>query len=236
MAKNQHLISYLFSGMKNNISIRIFSLLLTVIFIAVLSSCKTTPKAVDSKDLSYLYNPTKNPFNPLYNVYNQSDDSSILSVKFFPNDLYFSEANPQGVPTASLLFSVKLYNISQGKQLADTAVLDLSIVKVEGKSEYVYRVTLNVEKGMEYVAEIKILDKLRILVVQDFVSFNTLSYNNKYNFKAQGHFEKNELFNPVLRINEYINLVYSRGHIDSLFISYYKPFREVPDPPSMRSS
>jgi GWxTD domain-containing protein len=36
-----------------------------------------------------------------------------------------------------------------------------------------------------------------------------------------------------LRINEYINLVYSRVHIDSLFVSFYKPFREVPDPPSM---
>ena len=36
-----------------------------------------------------------------------------------------------------------------------------------------------------------------------------------------------------LRLDEYVNLLYSRGHIDSLFISFYKPFREVPDPPSM---
>ena len=57
--------------------------------------------------------------------------------------------------------------------------------------------------------------------------------NNRYNFRVQGHFDKNELFNPVLRINEYVNLVYSRGPVDSLFISFYKPFREVPDPPSM---
>ena len=54
-----------------------------------------------------------------------------------------------------------------------------------------------------------------------------------YNFRAQGHFDKNELFSPVLKINEYINLVYSGATPDSLFISYYKPFRETPDPPSM---
>ena len=92
---------------------------------------------------------------------------------------------------------------------------------------------LKLKREMSIMAEIKILDRLRLQVVQAFVPFNTLSYNNKYNFRAQGHFEKNELFKPVLRVNEYVNLVYSRGPVDSLFISYYKPFREVPDPPSM---
>ncbi|MCX6321476.1 MAG: GWxTD domain-containing protein [Bacteroidia bacterium] len=220
--------------MKNRISTRaICSLFTIILFIATFSSCKTTQQTVDSKDLSYLYNPIKNPISPRYNVINQSDELSVLSVKFFANDLFFSEANPQGVPTAMVLVTVKLFNISEGKLLADTAVYNISIVKETGKPEYVYNVPLKVEKGIEYLAEIKILDRLRLQVVQAFVPFNTLSYNNKYNFRAQGHFEKNELFNPVLRVNEYINLIYKRGPVDSLFISFYKPFREVPDPPSM---
>lgn len=220
--------------MKNRISTRAICSLFTItLFIATFSSCKTTQQTVDSKDLSYLYNPIKNPISPRYNVINQSDELSVLSVKFFANDLFFSEANPQGIPTAMVLVTVKLFNISQGKLLADTAVYNISIVKETGKPEYVYNVPLKVEKGIEYLAEIKILDRLRLQVVQAFVPFNTLSYNNKYNFRAQGHFEKNELFNPVLRVNEYINLVYTRGPVDSLFISFYKPFREVPDPPSM---
>ena len=220
--------------MKNSITTRTICLLLTItLFIAVFSSCKTTQQTVDSKDLSYLYNPTKNPINPRYNVINQSDELSVLSVKFFANDLFFSEANPQGVPTAMVLITVKLFNTSRGKFLADTAVYNINIVKEAGRQEYIYNVPLKVEKGIEYMAEIKILDRLRLQVVHSFVPFNTLSYNNKYNFRAQGHFGKNELFNPVLRVNEYVNLVYSRGPVDSLFISFYKPFREVPDPPSM---
>jgi GWxTD domain-containing protein len=158
---------------------------------------------------------------------------SELSVRFSTSDLFFSEANPQGVATASILITVKLYSISQGKALADTAVLDLSIVKDSGRQEYVYNLPLKVEKGVEYVAEVKILDRLRLIVAQDFVEFNTLSYNNRYNFRVEGHFDKNELFSSVLRIDEYVNLLYSRGHIDSLYISFYKSFREVPDPPSM---
>jgi len=220
--------------MKNSTSFRTNYLLLSGILLAtVLNSCKTTQQTVDYKDLSYLYNPTKSPINPLYNVINLSDESSLLSVRFSASDLFFSEANPQGVPTAMVLLTVKLYSMSQGKTLADTAVFNLSIIKEAGRQEYIYNVPLKVEKGTEYLAEIKILDRLRLLVAQAFVQFNTLSYNNRYNYRVQGHFEKNELFSPVLRVNEYINLVYTRGHVDSLFVSFYKPFREIPDPPSM---
>lgn len=212
---------------------RTIYLLVTILLIAAFASCGPAKQAVDSKDLSYLYNPTKNPINPRYNILNQSEKLSVLSVKFFANDLFFSEANPQGVPTAQILITAKLFNISQGKVLADTAVYNLSIVKEKGKPEYVYNMPLTVEKGTEYVVEIKILDRLRLQVIQAFVTFNTLSEFNRYNFLARGHFEKNQLFNPVVRANEYVNLVYTKGHVDSLYISFYKPFREMPDPPSM---
>jgi GWxTD domain-containing protein len=220
--------------MKKIFPIRIVCLLISgIVLTAVFNSCKTTQQTVDNKDLSYLYNPTKNPINPQYNIINKTDELSELSVRFSTSDLFFSEANPQGVATASILITVKLYSISQGKALADTAVLDLSIVKDTGRQEYIYNLPLKVEKGVEYVAEVKILDRLRLIVAQDFVEFNTLSYNNRYNFRVEGHFDKNELFSSVLRIDEYVNLLYSRGHIDSLYISFYKSFREVPDPPSM---
>ncbi len=211
----------------------IYFLILIILIITVFTGCRPTRPSVDSKDLSYLYNPTKNPINPRYSVINLSDVSSALSVKFFATDLFFSEANPQGVPTAMMLVTVKLFNISQGKLLADTAVYNISIVQSPGRSEYVYSIPLKVQKGYEYLAEIKILDRLRLKVVQSFVPFNTLTYYNKYNFRSQSHIGKNQLFDPVLRIDEYVNLVYSRLPIDTLFISFYKPFKEVPDPPSM---
>jgi len=221
-------------SMNNSISNRTICLLISGILIAsVVSSCKTSQQAVDYKDLSYLYNPTKSPINPRYNVNNQTDESSVLSVRFSSSDLFFSEANPQGIATAMVLITVKLYSMSQGKALADTAVLNLSIVRETVKQEYVYNLPLKVEKSTEYLAEVKILDRLRMIVAQSFVQFNTLSIDNRYNFRVVGHFDKNLLFSPVVRIDEYVNLVYTRGHTDSLFISFYKPFKEVPDPPSM---
>ena len=70
--------------MKNSITIKSSCLIFSVILSAIVfNSCRTTQQAVDSKDLSYLYNPTKNSINPKYNIYNQSDEQSVLSIKFF---------------------------------------------------------------------------------------------------------------------------------------------------------
>lgn len=220
--------------MKKILSIRI---LLTGLSIAsaclLMISCRTTQPTVDSKDLSYLYNPTKSSIKPLYDVLNESDESSVLSVKFFASELFFSEANPQGIPLAQILMTVKLYNIDNGMTLKDTANLNLRIVKDESRRDYTYKVPLTVEPGANYVAEVKILDRLRLEVIQAFVNFNTLSVTNRYNFMARGNFGRNELFNPVLHVNEFVNLIYSRGPVDSLYISYYEPLKDVPYPPSM---
>lgn len=199
----------------------------------LLFSCKTTQKASDYKDLSYLYNPTKNGINPSYQVNNISENSSVLAIRFLNSDLFFSEANPQGIPAASVLITVKLFNITQGKALADTSVLNLTIIKEKGKVEYTFRVPLKVEKGMEYLTEVKILDRLRLIVGQSFIQFNTTSDFNKYNFRVLSHFSKNQVYSPVIRRDEYINLIYTKGRPDSLFISMYEPIKIVPDPPSM---
>src|SRR4030066_1734581 len=200
---------------------------------AVFISCSVKQAAVDSKDLSYLYNPTKSPVNPRYSITNESENGSLLSVKFFSDELYFSEANPQGMPMASILITVKLFRTGLGRVLADTAYYNLNILKEENRPEYTYRIPLKAQPGAEYLAEVKILDRVRIQVIQAFITFNTLTDFNRYNFMARGHFGKNEIFNPVVRINEYANLVYLSGLIESLYISYYKPFKEVPYPPSM---
>ncbi len=200
---------------------------------AIVSSCKPSQPAADTKDLSYLYNPSKNPFNARYIVTNQSENTSVLSVKLFASDLFFSEANPEGVPKANLLITVRLYNITEGRVLTDTAYYNLSVIREQGRMEYIYNVPLKVLSANEYMAEVRILDRLRLMAAQAFVPFNTMSAFNRYNYLLRGHFENNELFDPVLRINEYVNLLYLRGRPDSIYVSYFDPVLDVPDPPSM---
>ena len=204
------------------------------LFCMAIISCTTTKKAVvDLKDLSYLYNPTKSSIKPRFSVFNETDASSVLSVKFFATDLFFSEANPQGIPMAQILITIKLFNTTNGRILADTAFMDANIVKEPSRQEYVFKLPLKVGPGSDYIAEVKLLDKLRSEVIQSFVTFDTRSYNNRYNFKARGHIFKNELFNPVVKASEFVDILYPVRPIDSLFISYYKPLAVIPDPPSI---
>jgi GWxTD domain-containing protein len=201
--------------------------------IAGLHGCSTTPKSTyDPKDLSYLYNPLKNSINPRYNIFNQDPATSVLSIKFFSNDLFFSEANPTGQPLAQMFLSVKLFNVTQGRLLADTAYFDLNIVKDPKRNEYLYRIPLKVEKATEYYIEIKVMDKIRQFMVQAFVPFNTFSDLNMYNFYVRGHFGRNELMRPIVKKDEYLDLVYGK-QADSLYISVYQPYLEFPYPPSM---
>lgn len=212
----------------------IFRILTGVTIMAVLfASCTTTRPAIDTNDLSYLYNPIKNPVTPRYNITCTSENQASLGIKFFGKELLFSEANSQGVPIASMVITVKLFSTSRGTVLVDTSYYNLNIIKKEGGQEYVYHVPLQVSPGLEYVAEVKILDRLRSLVMQSFIPFNTVSATGRYNYLARGHFDKNELFNPVVRVDEYTNLVYLRGQADSLYVAFYQPYLIKPDPPSM---
>ena len=213
------------------ISVKAVSLI-SILMVGVAFSCSTPKPVVDSKDLSYLYNPLKNSINPKYSIFNESDDQSILSVKFFNSDLYFNEANPSGVPMALMTVLVKVYNLSQGMALADTAYYDFNIAREKSKQEYLYKIPLKVEKGTEYVAEIKVTDRMRLMTVQAFVPFNTLSVYNRYNFYARGHILKNELIKPLVRKGEFFNLVYGHAKPDTMYISVYKPYLEFPYPPS----
>lgn len=220
--------------MNRNIIIRIIYILFSALLAYFGYSCNRTVKTtIDSKDLSYLYNPLRNPINPRYGVFNQSDQTSVLSVKFFTRDLFFNEANPKGVPMAMIFISVRLYNTSMGNTLQDTALYNIDIVKEESKDEYLYNIPLTVEKGYEYIADVKIMDKIRQHLIHAFVPFNTLSEFNRYNFHARGHFRQNELLNPIIRKNEFIDLLYGRRKLDTLFIKYYRPYGEIPYPPYM---
>jgi GWxTD domain-containing protein len=204
-----------------------------ILMACILCTCAPTRTVFDSKDLSYLYNPLKNSINPRFGIFNQSETVSLLSVKFFNSDLYFNEANPKGVPMAMISISVQLYNVSQGRTLVDTAMYNLDIVKDQAHDEYLYHIPLDVKKGSDYVAEIKIVDKIRQVKIHSFVPFNTSSDNNRYNFYVRGHFMHNELLNPVIRKNEFLNLVYNKKPTDSLFISFFKPYTGIPYPPFM---
>ncbi len=201
--------------------------------IILLASCASINKEeTDSRDLSYLYNPLRNPIHPRYQIYNVSDDLSELTIKFFTNDLYFSEANPEGVPRAELLVIYRLYDMSQGRIAVDTSFYNINVRRDQGNRQYTYTIPMHASKGSKYEAELLIRDLIRNNRIQTHLPFDKTSDLSSNNFRVRGHFNKLELFNPVLRPNEFVNLLY-RYDTDSLFVMYFEPDDASPIPPSM---
>ena len=199
----------------------------------LLNSCATPGEIYDPNDLSYLYNPLKNPIHPSYRIFNTSGDLSELSIRFFSNELFFSEANPEGVPKAQLAVIYRIFNMSLGRVPIDTGIINITIRKDPGKRFYTYNFPLKSEWGSKYEAELMVKDIIRNLTVQAHLPFDKTSEINRYSFKVLGHFGKEDVYSPVLHEYDYINILYPREEIDTIFLKYYEPFDITPIPPSM---
>ncbi|MEE4115929.1 MAG: GWxTD domain-containing protein [Marinilabiliaceae bacterium] len=209
-------------------------LLIILGFLLVFSSCTPVQRDnFDPDDMSYLYNPLRNSIHPRYRVYNDNDQTSTLSVKLYANELYFSEANPEGVPIASLVFFYRLYNISQGRVPVDTALTKIDVRKVNGKRDYIYSFSLKAPMGYKYEVELLLKDAIRSKSVQAHIPFDKTNYLNKHSYKVRGHFNKYDVYTEVLKEGEYFNVLYPAATPDTIYLKYYKPYDRIPVPPSM---
>lgn len=214
----------------NNLTIPVLAVMMAVIA----STCSVSrPSANDPKDVSYIYNPANNPFNPRFRVFNEDGNRSVLSILLQSRELLFSEANPTGEPLASLRFTVRLYNDTQGGIMSDTAMLEVDINRNKTGAELITEIPLTTFDGFEYTAEVRIIDNLSRRMTQSFVKFNRLSPYTSYNFRAYNAAFGNELFTRVVFEDEYLTLKYLREPIDTLYVLYYRYFDFIPHPPPM---
>ncbi|HUW93549.1 MAG TPA: GWxTD domain-containing protein [Bacteroidales bacterium] len=205
-------------------------IILTVI---LATSCYVTQDSSDTKDLSYIYNPIKNVFSPYFSVFSEDAETVILSVRLRRGEIYFNEANPEGVPMASILISVRLFDNTQGGGLADTAKLKFDLPREQVTGEYVCRIPLKAYEGKSYSAEVKIIDLIRQRTVQSFVDFERTGPYNRLNFKIRDHFSGNEIHANTLREGEFINILYPSRPVDTLWLFYYKAVNAIPPAPSV---
>lgn len=203
----------------------------TIIILLSVHSCVPVKESYDPNDLSYIYNPLKSSMHPSFRVFNESDDFSQLSIRFFASDLFFSEANAEGVPKTAMVAIYRLYNLSMGRVPVDTAMYNLSIRQETGRRDYIFNISMEAPAGSLYEVEVVIKDIIKNTRIQHYITFDKRDRLNRFNFKMVGLFDRKEVYTPVLREHEFVNLLYPNGIIDSLFIRYYKPFDEIPEPP-----
>ena len=204
----------------------------TAALILMVAGCATVKKEVrDPNDLSYIYNPLRSEAPPAYRIFHQSDQITELSLKFYAQNLNFSQANPEGISQASLVLMYRLFDISTGRVPIDTAMMNLVMPEQTGRRDYIFNIPLQAPAGSVYEVEIILRDIVRNSRTQRYIRFDKQNSYNRYNFQVRSHFDYKEIYTPILRESEFFNLLSPNRHIDSIWIDYYQSFDRVPDKP-----
>jgi GWxTD domain-containing protein len=211
----------------------VFIMTLLIAFAAMVSSCGITTVAPDANDISFIYNPTKNIFSPEFTVFHENAEKSTLSVKIRKSQLFFTEANPTGVPMASIRLSVRLYDNNLGGVLCDSATYDFDVKRDDVAVEFVCRVPLKAYDGVSYYGVVRLYDKVRNEAVRDYFSFEKSESYDAGNYRIAEHFSKRELFTRTLHSGEYVNILYPKKEIDTLCLFYFRPVTGISPAPSI---
>lgn len=203
------------------------------IAVALVTSCATTSVAPAARDISYIYNPTKNTVNPSFTLFHETSEESILNVSVRKNQLFFSEANASGEPMASINISVKLYDNNLSGIICDSATYDFDIKKDASFPEFVCRVPLRAYEGGSYYSMIIIYDKLKKKVSRSYFSFKKSGDLDPYNFKVYSYFDNREIFTRRLHANDYVSIRYPHKALDTLYLFYYQPVTSISPAPSV---
>jgi GWxTD domain-containing protein len=199
---------------------------------ALMAACTVTQNVTDTKDMSYIYNPARNVYTPFVSVYNEGDGSSLMNISIRRGELYFTEANPDGVAMASVLVSVRLFDNTLGGALADTATFKYDIKKADMGGEYSFQISLDTREGSAYTAEIKIIDLIRQRTQQLFVDFERTGPYSGLNYKVRDHFSNKEVYGRVVKRDQYVNILSPSLRPDTLWIFYFPPVKATPPSPT----
>jgi hypothetical protein len=194
---------------------------------AMLASCTVTQNVTDTKDMSYIYNPARSVYTPFITVFNEGAETSVMNISILRGELYFNEANPAGVPMASMLVSVRLFDNTMGGALADTATFKYDIRKDEVGGAYSLRIPLDTREGGAYSAEIKIIDLIRQRTHQTFIDFERTGPYSGLNYRIRDHFSNSEVFTRVMKRDQYINVLSPSLQPDTLWVFYFKAVTSI---------
>jgi GWxTD domain-containing protein len=208
------------------------AIIIQVMAAVIMTSCAVTQNVTDTKDMSYIYNPARSVYTPFITVFNEDSETSVMNISIRRGELYFSEANAEGVPMTSVLLSVRLHDNTLGGVLADTATFKYDIKREDIGGEQVFRIPLTTHDGSSYTAEIKIIDLIRQRTQQMFVDFERTGKYSGLNYKIRDHFSNGEIYSRVVKRDQYINVLAPSLQPDTLWLFYYKAVTTLPPAPS----
>lgn len=199
----------------------------------ILSSCRTIMQIPDERNLADLYNPSSSFIHPVFHVYHENDDVSILTIKLFPAELLFNKANELGEYQAKVKIDYELIEIGDRNE-KDLLVDSMSNVYTLGMDEanqrYFADIPVQAKAGKEYMLRIFTTDLLRRSNVESMVFIDKTSIYGPQNFRVYYKSSGILAFDPKVMAGHPFTIFYNKVRTDSIFVKFFKNRIDLPSP------
>jgi GWxTD domain-containing protein len=207
-------------------------LIFIYLFIVYQACITVMPTTTPKQNIAMSYNPGSSILHPEFMVYHYGDSTSAVFVKFFTEELIFSEANEKNQLMAHVKVNYQLMNPAKNYGILDTASF---VVKIDGKttrSYYVHRFNIPAKKGRKYALKVVINDLIRDIPATNYINIDKSSDFDRQNF----YLMQRPMMKPPFRYyfsSKDTCVIQSRfgNSIHQYFIDIYKKRIPLPPPP-----
>jgi GWxTD domain-containing protein len=205
------------------------AILITILFIG----CSTHVRLPKEHNVAKIYNPSSTKIHPVFMVFHEDDNTSVLVVKIFPKELLYSMANPEGQYRATMKINFQLIDIEnpENKTVADSGSFAFSFTRETAEQRVIREIRIKAEKGRFYQLNIKAADIVRNEELLKYLYVDKRSVTSQQNFMIYDGEMQIPYFPPYVLGNERFMIKYNQADKhDSIFVSYYGSEMPLPKP------
>ncbi len=214
--------------MINKVSKVIVFLLLASVSI-LFYTCSSARHTGAIKNIASTYNPSASSIHPEFIVVHESDSISNLYVKINPKELLFNSANSSTTNKATLKIHYKIYSNFNIKSYVDSATVKFNFTNNISNEFFISYFPIKVPSGQKYNIEIVSTDINRGSSNLLYININKEDVFSSQNFLVTDN-ENNTVFVNYFDKQKGIRLENKRRKGNDIFVAYFKPDNETPNP------
>lgn len=204
----------------------------------LLGACATTEETTRETPVGYLaslYNPSQLSLHPEYSIFHESDDYSVLSIRAYPSELRFNQANEESEYRAMLSIRYRLIRLDEpgveGEVLDSASVTYKLRAGDENRPAFFASLTIPVRSGHRYLLRLQAEDLNRGSIGLEYLYLDKTNVYSAQNFKVISLHSGFPKFMRFFMPGERFNVRYRDPGADSIYVDYFSLSSELPRPP-----
>ncbi len=205
--------------------------IIAIVLTALVISCVTVYETISNRNFADQYNPTERKLHPEYAVYQRSANDIRLYFRFFPKELWFVIPEGDSIKKAHASLFFRITNSYTGTRIIDSMTTNFNM-KGNPRPQFLGYVSLKIPDDGKYVIEVFLTDLNARQTVSTVIDYEKKTGGNASGFMFISQYG-NPLFYPYCSVNDTFRVRSEMFSSKQLLVSYYKPDRELPEPPDV---